>query len=182
MSEPAPAPDGGPARVTLPGPCPHPSHSRPPSRQATVFEIPACRVLLSLAYKRLQGFHSVAILRKSYGLDSCGAQPAPGRWHDAARPCLPRSPEAASPQAAPLSSGHATVTTTRAPRLVPRHGLSESSLAESHTASPSSMERGMLTRPRLRRSSSWRSRHRTPLRVRHTAPSHGRSRGQRLRR
>ena len=124
-----------------------------------MFEIPACRVLLS--YKGLQGFHSVAILRKSYGLDSCGAQPAPGRWHDAARPCLPRSPEAASPQAAPLSSGHATVTTTRAPRLVPRHGLSESSLAESHTASPSSMERGMLTRPRLRRSSSWRSRHRT---------------------
>ena len=83
--------------------------------------------------------------------------PAPGRWPDAS-PLAPRS-RVALPAASesPQALRAASHTTRRRARPCPACRLSLP-----HSFSPSGVERGMLTRPRLRR--SWRSRHRPPLR------------------
>ena len=88
-------------------------------------------------------------------LGSCGARPgAPGRRPDA----FPRGPLACHAPSGSAASACATHT-ARAPSCPRRL----SSLSHTHGGfSPSGMERGMLARPRLRR--SWRSRQRPPLR------------------
>ena len=97
--------------------------------------------------------------------------PAPGHRPDAF-PCAPLS-RAALPAASPQA-----LRAIRAPQCS-AYRLFQAPRALTDSFSPSGMERGMLARPRLRR--SWRSRHRPPLRPHtghrrrrpHCPPDHG---------
>ena len=152
--------DGGPARVSRPGPCPHPSHPRPPSQQAPVLDIPA----FLLSYERTHCFQSAAFRSVSstrariascrsprLRVVRCPAHPATGRTPSrAVRSRMPRSRRLRRRRFAPT----------------PRPGGPRALLvvSPSHSFSPSALDlevwSGECSRGlRL----SWRSRHRPPL-------------------